>query len=640
MSRHRTPIFLSVTLSALGTTLVLYAPAGCSSGPRVSSERRQLEGRECVSCHDDYLRRSSAHLAIEESCEACHVPHGLVGVLRLKSAEPEMCVECHSEIAHAAEGETAHPPEGAACSSCHDPHEEAQTTSCMSCHPGLTAAVSGHDGLPGGCLACHDPHGAASGKMLTAGEPAVCVQCHSLDDGALASAHQEIPLDGARCSECHAGHGGTDLAAGLRLASHPTTREGRCEACHEPASTSLRMDAGQACRSCHQEVSGDHAESIHPGLTDASCLDCHSPHAGPAHPVLRDLPGALCTTCHEGVTNIPGAHQPVAAGDCLSCHSGHGTEEEALLVREPGRELCSECHADSVDRYDSLPNAHAPLDACEMCHSGHGTGKSNLLVADGVELCGSCHADSMTAFQAGEMHLPVAAGACTECHDAHSSPHPQLLSSPSGDLCLSCHQEYHTDALGPVIHDPIKWKLCLSCHDAHSSTHGNLLSGPARQVCVSCHADTHRSVQAASVEHPPVNDGNCLACHESHGGVIEGLMSAEPTALCVTCHADVVQDALDHSTTHPPVTAGQCLKCHTGHPSNFPSLTRTATSAFCADCHSVDSDSFRRDHLGLPGTDMDCYACHDSHGGVRGMLHPELHEPFAKGDCSDCHVMK
>jgi hypothetical protein len=66
-------------------------------------------------------------------------------------------------------------------------------------------------------------------------------------------------------------------------------------------------------------------------------------------------------------------------------------------------------------------------------------------------------------------------------------------------------------------------------------------------------------------------------------------------------------------------------------------LLASVTST-CTDCHDGESEEFAELHLGLAAASMDCGSCHDPHASsMAGMLLPEVHPPFAEGDCSTCH---
>ncbi|RMH02850.1 MAG: hypothetical protein D6702_07600, partial [Planctomycetota bacterium] len=139
---------------------VLTLAAGCGGGPRTVTPgaAEKPKARTCLSCHDDFAGLPSSHLAAgTDACASCHKPHGLVGSLKLKAAEPDLCRECHAEV-EVGDGDHFHPAGQAACTSCHDPHRT-EVADCASCHPGVAPTVPAHADAADGCLTCHRPHG-------------------------------------------------------------------------------------------------------------------------------------------------------------------------------------------------------------------------------------------------------------------------------------------------------------------------------------------------------------------------------------------------------------------------------------------------------------------------------------------------
>jgi predicted CXXCH cytochrome family protein len=90
---------------------------------------------------------------------------------------------------------------------------------------------------------------------------------------------------------------------------------------------------------------------------------------------------------------------------------------------------------------------------------------------------------------------------------------------------------------------------------------------------------------------------------------------------------------------HPPAEeADGCLSCHASHAAPHGNLLLSSASTTCLDCHDGDSADFAEKHLGFTAESMNCGECHDPHASrVAGMLLPEMHMPFADGDCSMCH---
>ena len=105
--------------------------------------------------------------------------------------------------------------------------------------------------------------------------------------------------------------------------------------------------------------------------------------------------------------------------------------------------------------------------------------------------------------------------------------------------------------------------------------------------------------------------------------------------LCVSCH-DTIGTQLTEQVPHAP--ADDCLTCHESHVARHASLLLESQAEGCLACHDGDSEEFGSAHLGLPASSMDCGSCHDPHASqMAGMLLPEVHAPFAAGECSVCH---
>ena len=203
------------------------------------------------------------------------------------------------------------------------------------------------------------------------------------------------------CLECHEG-----MTAGVhsRLAGfeYMGGTEG-CEACHGGGSLHVGSDDGSQilkfgellpeeseaiCAACHTDgklmdwTHGEHA------LSDVSCSECHSIHAG-GKTALKQQDPELCYSCHQeqqAKANFP-SHHPIKEGkmNCGDCHNPHGE----LNTQERTTDLCLDCHS----RYQGpFVFGHAPVeDDCTICHDPHGSVANNLLVQNEPFLCLQCH---------------------------------------------------------------------------------------------------------------------------------------------------------------------------------------------------------------------------------------------------------
>ena len=143
----------------------------------------------------------------------------------------------------------------------------------------------GHRNWPG-CFRCHDGrHVSKDGKVLTRD----CTMCHTMPQrgpiealGALPPVTDEtwhpFPLKGRHaeilCNRCHSPgvRPKLDCAACHKLdAKAPMMTD--CTTCHSAPGVKLPIND---CKTCHDALGELHKKGGHP---DASCTDCHKPHA-------------------------------------------------------------------------------------------------------------------------------------------------------------------------------------------------------------------------------------------------------------------------------------------------------------------------------------------------------------------------
>jgi len=175
----------------------------------------------------------------------------------------------------------------------------------------------GHRNWPG-CFRCHDgKHVNSSGKVLTT----ECATCHtSPQRGALAPIGAQMPasapsnwhpweLKGKHaamlCNRCHAAgyRPPTACAECHKLDSKAPMMDGGCDTCH---AKEQEIKPINDCKTCHEDIGGLHTKGGHP---DASCTDCHRPHA------WRVSGRDVCLACHDDKKQHYGD-----GGDCAGCH--------------------------------------------------------------------------------------------------------------------------------------------------------------------------------------------------------------------------------------------------------------------------------------------------------------------------------
>jgi len=636
----RTKRLLLVTsrLWVLAVTLGLVLSSGAAHAQLRKGARFQ-KGSSCTDCHEEVGKgRRVAHAPLAEGdCTSCHRPHGLVGALRLQAEEPELCLGCHDSKGIGLEAEHLHPDVGQ-CSECHDPHGSDQPAIlkspgrelCARCHSGSGFAGSFvHAPASDDCLTCHRPHGSGEPALLASPKESLCGTCHDDGDG-FAAGHAGLSVSGADCSSCHPPHAAASEGL-LRASVHPVLE---CDTCHEDTRPLVAPPAGAAvCLDCHETPTGG-TGSLHPPAAEGDCLTCHDPHTTDTPPLLVSRQAQLCSECHDGVLSaLKGEFPHAAAQECTSCHKGHQSDQPKLLVADR-RALCLECHVDPMEQGADV--VHVPAtDDCTECHEPHGSGRRAMLTEVQGELCGACHGEIGARSGLPVLHAPVADGDCVSCHEPHAGAQ-KLLKDSGQALCAGCHAGMLEARNAQAQHGPFEAGECGSCHRPHAAEWPALLSAPVGVLCRECH-DVPDSAPVPGSLHPPSTDA-CTACHQPHASANSHHLVAPVRPLCVTCHSGIGEQ-LSTQVVHPPAEEiDGCLTCHGPHSTGSPHLLLASVSETCLGCHDGGSAEFSEKHFGAAADTMDCGGCHDPHASrMAGMLLPEVHMPFADGDCSVCH---
>lgn len=665
---------LAAAILAMVAAGGIYAPP---AGAQLKKGRiYKQQQKTCIECHSkevkEYSRRKTVHAPVaSENCESCHRRHGVVGLLRLTSEDPQLCLSCHEgpggeateTPAPAAARKTrgggpvmAHPPgENLECGTCHDPHGSSQPhllraedpEMCFTCH-----ASADHEGLSGhrkagvGCLTCHDPHGEGKTGTLRSSADELCVSCHDGSTGAERQGHGGGAPGAGTCLSCHGPH--ASKTEGLLLANvHGAMTEGgeSCATCHAQAGGpeqpwTLTAEGAELCVTCHEDPRQvEVAARVHGALGDGNCLACHTPHASKESALLSGTQGQVCGTCHVEATAAAEAafpHGP-ARGNCTSCHQPHAGGPGLLMASSPG--LCTTCH-DGVVEETSRAHPHPPAeDDCLTCHDPHGTEHAGILREGQQDLCLTCHGDMASHAGARATHPPAVEGQCTSCHEPHGSSADHLVQADLSRACLTCHKTLDATLAGEGRHAPYSEGECLSCHEPHSSSREDLLTEEPLLLCRTCHEEPAEE-KAAWSRHLPVRRGQCLSCHGPHGGFQPGLQRrGDGRTLCVSCHTDQ-GDVMSRKdlTVHEPFREESCLTCHVPHASDHTPLLAAATGSLCTTCHDITERQMTQSHRGLVQPATDCAGCHEPHASeAENLMLSGQHAPFAERECGACH---
>ena len=177
-----------------------------------------------------------------------------------------------------------------------------------------------------------------------------------------------------------------------------------CEACHGPAATHAKRQAGGSrapllmsfsqdtpaqdknttCLNCHNDDTGrtHWADSPH-DIADTACVDCHGAHAEVDPVMSLSSQSGVCYDCHEDKNQVVQAEQTLqvlehSEMNCSDCHNSHAGLDEVL---------CVDCHQQN-DAALALQSPKA-LDfhkagkknnvSCSSCHRGVAHGLPDLI---------------------------------------------------------------------------------------------------------------------------------------------------------------------------------------------------------------------------------------------------------------------
>jgi predicted CXXCH cytochrome family protein len=255
------------------------------------------------------------------------------------------------------------------------------------------------------CLTCHASHGSANAGMTRRTGSAICSGCHSLKSPAITAKHPGMALESVNCVSCHDPHVQPKGKSGLiGQFPHLPFLRGECTSCHTVrGSKTLIAKGAELCFKCHEDAAGwVKRKHLHAPLgSEQQCVACHAPHAGAGQPLLKVADAQLCYGCHshkqfEGKV----VHQALEGG-CETCHDPHGSDGPALLKAADVASLCQTCHTDLSQHYHPTtsekpdPRTGRPL-TCTSCHLPHASEIEGLLIAEPKrELCIQCHDPSM-----------------------------------------------------------------------------------------------------------------------------------------------------------------------------------------------------------------------------------------------------
>lgn len=431
----------------------------------------------CGTCHK-MTRKKSFHPPVKDGdCVACHNPHASKDKKLLKKPMPELCFDCHDQVAF--KNKNIHQPVKEDCMSCHFPHDgdykkllkEEGKKLCYICHDPKDKEKNVHPPVADDCMGCHNPHSTSAKALLLKEGNDLCFLCHE------GKTYVGKPVVHApvkeNCRKCHLHHDGK---------------------------LPKLLKSETICIDCHGTMIN--GKNIHSPVESKDCMGCHTPHTSNEKKLLKEPMPKLCFSCHDkGPFTKKVIHKPVKA-ECNLCHAPHSSGAEKLLVAKKEK-LCENCHKESVVRFKRYKYPHPPVKdgQCGQCHDPHSTAFSKLTIDSPVFLCGNCH-DIGDAKKAKSVHSPVDEGRCGGCHDVHGGEQRDfLLKSFSTDNYRS--------------YSPNLYELCFECHSSDIPKHQKTLTatefrnGDVNLHYVHVNKDKSRS---------------CKFCHDPHMSMQEKLV--------------------------------------------------------------------------------------------------------------------
>ncbi len=371
--------------------------------------------------------------------------------------DSKTCLECHKELVLQP---FIHEPAIDACDNCHqaqiDEHpqkgvktfiliEKAQDL-CFMCHEEFSKKNIHSPAAEGECLICHSPHGSGNKSLLLNTQPAICSQCHNLDNQ-------------------------------NKKSNHLPVFDGNCQICHNPHESDiqyyLNKEPHELCLDCHETIKEESKLSFVHSPFNNNCTQCHNSHASVNEKLLKEKSNDLCFNCHGKLkTEIENSKQIHKVDkneiECSSCHLPHASANDNILINSE-KELCLSCHNKTIQTNsgtldniaEMLKNGNIIHEAIEIggcisCHKPHSSNNPSLAnaafpvgnytkgIVENFELCFTCHDNglmlnekdnSVTKFRDGDRNLHYVhtsgekARNCNLCHNVHGSKGEHLLNS-------------------------------------------------------------------------------------------------------------------------------------------------------------------------------------------------------------------
>ena len=426
----------------LSAAFALWLAAGLS-GASPAKKTQAPSNADCLTCHGEAdAKKSNGRSAFVSGQKFASSAHGQAGLA---------CVDCHADLASAADFPHKTKLKKVDCASCHDAAGAAHPF-----HPEIARAARGKQELQVSCADCHGTHEISSAKdpafrFAPARQAQACGDCHSEESQHfLSSEHGRAFASGAKpapgCVSCH--RNSVTAGSGLAPADLKRAQERLCLSCHlYDESVKSRASPTAAFISSYEH--SVHGSALHRGDARApNCVDCHGAHEerrgfDTTSLVNKMQVQQVCARCHpkensQFTASVHGAALRRGRQDAPACTDCHG-EHSILSPKDPrspvsaanvSTRVCSPCHASLrltekwnlprdrtqtfADSYHGLASRGGVVEVanCASCHGAHDilpssnpastVNRANMAATCGVS---GCHPGANARFAVGRVHL-------------------------------------------------------------------------------------------------------------------------------------------------------------------------------------------------------------------------------------------
>jgi len=142
------------------------------------------------------------------------------------------------------------------------------------------------------------------------------------------------------------------VQAGLQAEMHSPYAEGECSSCHNMPDKGGTSSGNSSMPSLSTGQASGSGWLVMP--VEELCIECHTDK-----------------TEEFAEENDMEIHGPVATGECTTCHHPHRSKYKHLLLAEPVRKLCFQCHEENIpEGFGDHPELE-DTDDCIDCHNPH-----------------------------------------------------------------------------------------------------------------------------------------------------------------------------------------------------------------------------------------------------------------------------